>query len=323
MVRARLQEEKVKPDPSHITLRDNNISNIKKMLTELILHPRRDLAKWADFTKQTPNIKIGYPGQHLASLVTGVEGARSGARGHDLCDGSEVKSCSRVDQLDKCNDCKAAVARIEAECPECQSTDIKRNNDSKWLLAVKSDEELAVLLDEVPRIVFIISDYPNFEDEDWETIQFQVFEIWPQHPRHIHFRALMENYFRQIYLAHIKKDPRKTPAPKNFWPYSFQFFMCNPVRIFHSIARNAMKNPRLDILEYIEPDMNRTAVEPLPMPLSLLNKHEQKSLRHSIGNNAYITVEKAGLSANQRLSLTLRDTDHASPQTQSYRRGIR
>ena len=112
MVRARLQEEKVKPDPSHITLRDN-ISNIKKMLMELILHPRRDLAKWADFTKQTPNIKIGYPGQHLASLVTGVEGARSGARGHDLCDGSEVKSCSRVDQLDKCKNCKAAVARIE------------------------------------------------------------------------------------------------------------------------------------------------------------------------------------------------------------------
>lgn len=322
MVRTRLQEEKVKPDPSHIALRDN-ISNIKKMLMELILHPRRDLAKWADFTKQTPNIKIGYPGQHLASLVTGVEGARSGARGHDLCDGSEVKSCSRVDQLDKCNDCKAAVARIEAKCPECQSTDIKRNNDSKWLLAVKSDEDLTALLDEVPRIVFIISDYPRFEDKDWETIQFQVFEIWPKHPRHIHFRTLMENYFRQIYLPHIKKDPRKTPAPKNFWPYSFQFFMCNPVRIFHSVVKNAMKDPCLDILEYIKPDMNRAAVEPLPMPLSLLNKHEQKSLRQGIGNDAYITVEKTGLSANQRLSLTLRNTDHASPQTRSYRRDIR
>ena len=122
----------MKPSPHHITLQDN-VLNIKEMLIDLILRPRRELAKWAEITKQTPNIKIGYPGQHLASLVTGVAGARTGARGHDLCDGSEVKSCSRVDQLDKCNNCKAAVARIESECPECRSTNIKRNNDSKMV----------------------------------------------------------------------------------------------------------------------------------------------------------------------------------------------
>ena len=48
----------MKPDPAHITLH-NNVPNIKKMLMELILRPRRDLAKWAKVTKQTPNIKIG------------------------------------------------------------------------------------------------------------------------------------------------------------------------------------------------------------------------------------------------------------------------
>ena len=100
------------PDRVRITLGDNR-AHITKMLMELILLPRRDLVKWAKFTKQTPNIKIGYPGQHLASLVTGVEGARTGARGHDLIDGSEVKSCSRVDQLDKCKECKDAVARLD------------------------------------------------------------------------------------------------------------------------------------------------------------------------------------------------------------------
>ena len=309
----------MKPDPSYITLQDN-ISNIKKMLMELILHPRRDLAKWADFTKQTPNIKIGYPGQHLASLVTGVEGARSGARGHDLCDGSEVKSCSRVDQLDKCKNCNAAVARIESKCPECQSTNIKRNNDSKWLLAVKSDGELKTLLDKIPRIVFIISDYPNYKYEDWETIQFQVFEIWPRHTRHTHFRTLMENYFRQIYLPHIKRDPTKTPAPKNLWPYSFQFFMCNPVRIFHSVVTDSTKDPIIEILEYVEPETDRVTIDPLPMPLSLLNINERKFLRKSADNEAY---KKNGLNENQRLSLKLRDTDHATPQTRSYRRGIR
>lgn len=312
----------MKPDPTRITLR-NNLSNIKKMLMELILGPRRDLAKWANITKQTPNIKIGYPGQHLASLVTGVEGARTGARGHDLCDGSEVKSCSRVDQLDKCNNCRSAVARIESKCPECQSTNIKRNNDSKWLIAVRSDTELTTLLDQVPRIVFILSDYPNYEKEDWKTLQFQVFEIWPQHQRHTHFRTLMKNYFKNIYLPHIEKNPRKTPAPKNFWPYSFQFFMCNPVRTFHCLVRDALRKPQLEIIEYVEPMMDRMAVEPVRMPLSLLRDKELTTLRRRMSKKSYITAEKEGLDANQRLSISLRDTDHASPQTRSYQRGVR
>ena len=312
----------MKPSPHHITLQDN-VLNIKEMLIDLILRPRRELAKWAEITKQTPNIKIGYPGQHLASLVTGVAGARTGARGHDLCDGSEVKSCSRVDQLDKCNNCKAAVARIESECPECRSTNIKRNNDSKWLLAVKSDEELTTLLDHVPRVVFIISDYPNYEEEDWKTLQFQVFEIWPQHPRHAHFRTLIENYFQNIYLPHINKNPGKTPAPKNFWPYSFQFFVCNPVRTFHCVVRDALENPQLEVLEYIEPVADRATVDPVPMPLTLLKSNERSALRQSMGDDAYNVVEAKGLDENQRLSLALRDTDHASPQAGSYRRGVR
>lgn len=181
---------------------------------ELIVLPRRDLARWAEFTKQTPNIKLGYPGQHLASLIAGVEGTRTGARGHDLRDGSEVKACSRVDQLDKCKSCKAAVARIEAACPNCESSDIKRNNDSKWLFTLKSETDLETLLEHVPRVILILFDYPNFAEEDWETLQLQAFEIWPQAERHRNFRTLMENYYRKIYLEHIKKTPTKTPAPK-------------------------------------------------------------------------------------------------------------
>ncbi len=291
---------------------------------ELLIRPRRDLIKWARLTKQTPNIKIGYPGQHLASLVTGVEGARTAARGHDLCDGSEVKSCSRVDQLDKCKQCKAAVARIETQCPQCESSNIKRNNDSKWLLAIKNEEELRTLLDEVPRIVFIISDYPYYEREDWETLQFQVFEIWPQHPRHLHFRTLMENYLQNIYLPHIASNPSKTPAPKNFWPYSFQFFMCNPVRTFHCFVEDALRNPRIRTLEYVDPTKDRALIEPLPMPLSLLRRNEKGLLLQNLDSNTYRVIEANGLNANQRIEyLALRDTDHASPQTTSYRRGVR
>ena len=319
----------MRPDPERTTLH-NNIPQITEMLQELILRPRRDLAKWARVTKQTPNVKIGYPGQHLASLVTGlaslvtgVEGARTGARGHDLRDGSEVKSCSRVDQLDKCKVCKAAVARIENSCPECHSINIKRNNDSKWLLTVKSENELATLLDEVPRIVFILSDYPNYDAMDWNTLQFQVFEIWPQHQRHRHFRTLIENYFNNIYLPHIERNPRGTPAPKNFWPYSFQFYMCSPIRTFHCTVQDALEEAQLDILEYIDPLMNRENVEPVPMPLSVLNQDERRSLRECIGRDDYRLVEETGLIANQRHHLELRDTDHAAPQAGSYRRGIR
>ena len=46
-------------------------------------------------------------------------------------------------------------------------------------------------------------------------------------------------------------------------------------------------------------------------------------LRQSMGDDAYNVVEAKGLDENQRLSLALRDTDHASPQAGSYRRGVR
>ena len=312
----------MRPKPSQVTIFDN-IDRTKKMLQELVLHPRRDLVRWARVTKQTPNVKIGYTGQHLASLVTGVEGARTGARGHDLRDGSEVKSCSRIDQLDKCRECNAAVARLELECPECGSREIKRNNDSKWLLAVKSEEELHLLLHEVPRVLFILIDYPNYDSEDWDTLQFQVFEIWPQDERQHHLGTLMRNYFNKIYLRHIYSQPTKTPAPKNFWPYSFQFYMCNPVRTFHCIVTDVLDDPHLDVLEYVEPLTDREDIEPVPMPISVLNAREKRQIWQDIGHSAFEMARSTGLDSKQRLSLSLRDTDHAAPQMRSYRRGVR
>lgn len=206
---------RVTPNQDLVTIVDN-VTLIREFLSDMVLRPRRDLMKWAAITKQTPNINIGYPAQHLASLVTGVEGARTAARGHDLCDHSEVKSCSRVDQLDKCIDCRAAVARMEVHCPVCGSSNIRRNNDSKWLLAVKSQQELSLLLDRVPRIIFILADYPNFSDEDWATIQFQVFEVWPRDPRQGNFKKLMTSYFHNIYLTHTRLDAEKDASAKEY-----------------------------------------------------------------------------------------------------------
>ena len=310
------------PNQDLVTIGDN-IAMVRRFFSDLVLGPRRDLMKWAAVTKQTPNINIGYPAQHLASLVTGVEGARTAARGHDLCDHSEVKSCSRVDQLDKCNNCRAAVARMEIRCPSCNSSNIHRNNDSKWLFAIKSEEELSLLLDDVPRIVFILADYPNFDAEDWTTIQFQVFEIWPRDPRQENFRTLMDNYFRNIYLPNIASNPQKTPAPKNMWPYSFQFYMCNPLRTFHCVVENALEDFDINVAEYVEPAQDRANVLPVRMPLSILNAKEKKQIRRHIGDEGVEEAEGHGLDWEQRLLLSLRDTDRASPQGRSYQRGRR
>ena len=308
------------PNQENITIY-NNLSNTKKLLHDLVLRPRRDLIKWAGITKQTPNIKVGYTGQHLASMISGVEGLRTGARGHDLRDGSEVKSCSRIDQLDKCNECKESVARIEKECANCGSTNIKRRNDSKWLITVRNQSELDFILEEIPRVIFILFDYPNFKEQDWDTLRLQVYEIWPKDSRHQNFSTLVSNYYRNIYIKHIEASPSKTPAPKNFWPYSFQFYMCNPVRTFHCIINNALSDPVINVTEYIEPLENRSMVDPIPMPFSVLNPEERKIVKKHLSNNQYKKLQTEGLGVDLRMSLNLRDTDHAAPQHISYRRG--
>ena len=99
--------------------------------------------------------------------------------------------------------------------------------------------------------------------------------------------------------------------------------MCNPVRTFHCTVRDSLGDAQLDVLEYIEPMMDRESVEPVPMPLSVLKKNEQRALRDGIGGDEYRFAEENGLNADQRLYLKLRDTDHATPQAGLYRRGIR
>ena len=106
-------------------------TQIVEFIEELIIEQRKNCAKWSRITDQTATLRIGYPGQHLASLTTGVKGEKTGARGNDLSDGSEVKSCSRVDQLDKCNECDSPVLRREERCGYCKSTDIKINRYNK------------------------------------------------------------------------------------------------------------------------------------------------------------------------------------------------
>jgi len=166
----------MQPDINLITIKDNKVL-IKKLLEELVLEPRINALKWSEVTHQTPNLRIGYPGQHLASLITGIKGRKTGARGDDLEDGTEVKSCSRIDQMDSCKDCKSPVARIEIKCSSCGSSNIERKDDSKWLFTIRSENDLKVLTQDVERIFLLLADYPNFAQQDYDTLRFQSFEI--------------------------------------------------------------------------------------------------------------------------------------------------
>jgi hypothetical protein len=331
----------MQPSKKFITIKDN-LNKINQLLNELVLQPRLNAIKWSSITKQTPNIKIGYPGQHLASLITGVEGERTGARGNDLIDGTEVKSCSRIDQLDKCRECKSPVAREEDKCSTCGSTNIERKNDSKWLFSVRNKDELNFLLHGVKRILLVIGDYPNFDEGDFETLRFQSFEIWPENPRNARFSEILSNYYYKIYLAHKKKNPNKNPAPKNFWPYQYQFYICNPILTFSCLVKNANTNPKIEILHYVNPAVDRSTILSILMPTAILtekelnliiNKASKKELQNMIRPSFLNKLSKIkslsfqekqgifkGIDETLRSYLLLRDTDRIATAKIKYER---
>ena len=290
---------------------------IQQFISEVILAPRAPLLKWAKITNQTPNLKIGYPGQHLASLLTGMPGTATGARGEDIVDGTEVKSRSRVDQVDNCKTCGSRIMRNQKRCPNCGSDEIKRNNDSKWLIAIRSPKELDMYLNQIPRMLFILSDYPYFKQGDFDTIRFVAYEIWNQSDRAANFRKLLEDYYWNIYCEHIKRDPNKTPAPKNFWPYKQQFYMCNPIKTFECVIHDAnMPSAKIDLLHYVEPDADRSNLPSEDMPQALLNKSERDILRtNGIDLRKTYAIDEA-----TRKLLVLRDTSKAMPHEKKYHR---
>lgn len=293
----------MKPNEKLISINDN-INKIKKFIIDMIIEPRQKAHYWAKITNQTPNLKIGYPSQHLASLICGMKGTATGARGNDIIDGSEVKGCSKIDQADNCKECGETVLRSDIECPYCGSVNIKRNNDSKWLIGIRNDDELRMLLEETPRFIFIVTDYPNFKENDFDTIRIRAFEIWVKSDRCAKFRELMINYYNFIFKEHKKRNPNKTPAPKNLFPDNFPFYMCNPIKTFECIIKDGLSNnPKIDIISYVPPNNDRNNLSSEKMPFKLLNKKEKDILNKFGITDIYWVDEKT------RKYLNLRDTD--------------
>lgn len=193
---------------------------IKQCIKDLYLDPRNLILKWSKITNQTSQIRIAYPGQHLASVVTGIKGTGTAARGDDLSDGSEVKTCSRADQLSECLACGAKVLPWQKVCTVCGSTEINIKTDSHWIISIKSEEELRFLLKKVPRIILILFDREN------QTTSLIRLRIWIIDPRNNYVKAFFKDYFFHNYLK------KTNPAPCNLHPFKFDFFMMEPALIF-------------------------------------------------------------------------------------------
>jgi hypothetical protein len=204
---------------------------------------------------------------------------------------------------------------------------------------------LDLLTNKVKRVVLIIGDYPNFESGDYSTLRFQAFEIWPSSERQKMFAEIMTNYYRKIYLEHKKQNASSNPAPKNFWPYQYQFYICNPIQTFSCIVKNANKAPAIEIENYIEPDVDREGLPSIIMPIDILKEEEINCIIKQADENVlrrllagYKTKKSAlGLSLDEkrkffpdgvpeelRVFLPLRDTDKISTSKSNYsRRGLK
>ena len=267
------------PQQQFLTI-DNNLEQIKKFIEEIIISPKATLKKWSSITNQTPAVKLGYIGQHLASLITGVKGTSSGARGDDLSDGSEVKSCNKIDQADKCKKCGHRVMRYEEECPYCNSKDIERKDDSKWLFTIRSVEELNQYLN-MDRVVLILMDYPAFDSNDFSDIRITAFEIYPKEERMHIFGDLIKNHYYNIYTPKLNDNAKTNPM--NLHPFSFQFYKCNPIKTFECIIQDVENSPSIIFNKYIKPDEARdSSMQSEDMPSTLLKPKEWECMLKNV-----------------------------------------
>ena len=234
------------------------------------------MRKWAKITNQTPAAKLGYIGQHLASLITGVPGTSTGARGDDLADHSEVKSCNKVDQVDTCKDCGGRVMKMQDECPNCHSTNINRKADSKWLFSIRDKRELQQY-EQLDRIFLLIFDYPRIKENLFNDIRIRAFELYPKEERMQVFCKLIENHFHNIYLPKAKKGDKTNPM--NLHPDMFQFYMCNPVKTYECIIKDVDTEPKFDTRLFIAPNVERDmSINSELMPSELLSLKELQAM---------------------------------------------
>ena len=209
------------------SIRLGDVRSSEKLIGDLYIDLRRRVNMWAAVTQQTSQARMGYVGQHLTSVATGFPGGKSGARGRDLVlpngEYAEIKTCYRVDQLGQCNACGARIASIEPACPDCGGADIKRKDDSKWLIGIRHDDEFAQILE--PRAYYLVL----FEFVDMQTPNAIRSSIWEVDPKLPGFAYGIVDYRLNI------QPKSRSRASFNLWPYKLKFDLMRPTLIYRSI----------------------------------------------------------------------------------------
>jgi len=232
---------------------------IKDCIKDLFLTPKALIDKWSKITNQTAQVRIAYPGQHLASVITGIKGKGTAARGDDLSDGSENKTCSRVDQLSECNNCGAKVLIWQEECPLCKSKDFNIKTDSHWIFPITTEDELNLLLGKVPRIILLLFDKVDAK------INVVRLRTWIIEPQDEYVKQFFSDYYYNNYLKKTKEG--KKPAPCNLHPLKFDFFMMVPKLIFNADIDFDKKSVEIKHWNVKNP-------QPEKMPIEILKKNE-------------------------------------------------
>lgn len=226
------------------------------LIKDLYIDLRAKVNAWSKITQQTPQARMGYVGQHLVSVVTGYPGGKSGARGYDLVIDDErhgeIKTCYRVDQLGSCNACGAVVSSLETECAVCGSTSINRKDDSRWLIAIRNNDEFAKLLDPY-RYYFVLFEFESIYDSNNNDI---IASIWEVDPKSKGFAYCMIDYYLNI------RSQSTSKAPFNMWPHMLKFALTEPTLIYRSKITNDG-----NIITDVFPSKNNTYSDVL-LPLS-------------------------------------------------------
>ena len=233
-----------------------SLKTAEALIKDLYIDLRIKVNKWSEITKQTPQARMGYIGQHLVSIVTGFPGGKSGARGYDLIlpnnDYGEIKTCYRVDQLGSCIECGAPVSSLETRCARCGSFSIDRKQDSKWLITINNNDEFESILD--PKYYyFVLFEFDDIIDEDDEDI---IASIWQVDPKCKGFSLCMIDYYLNI------RSKSRSKAPFNLWPYMLKFYLMKPELIYRAVIQENNK-----IVTEVFPSKNNTRKERLPISI--------------------------------------------------------
>lgn len=277
------------------------VEYVNALLNDLYIELRRKVNYWSALTAQTAQARMGYIGQHLVSAVTGFKGGKSGARGKDLIisdsEYAEIKTCSRVDQLGFCKNCRSPISPTETKCSFCNSDAIERKDDSKWLISITEEypnsnalidsEDILVNINKPKFFYFVLFEFENIKIPTSPI----VVTIYRVDPKENGFTLCMLDYF-----YNIKKN-----APFNMWPHKLKFRLCNPKIIYRSIisidgAINTLhfdnENPFIapfnNLLQYSKSkNLTEKTLENLCIEFDLPISHDAKDVLTKIESFAY------------------------------------